>query len=485
MSQPSGDAEMLKALVSAGELLLSVATAVGGALWGLHTWLAARREQLAKEQEQRAAEIRQNETRLAQDKAAAEQRRTERAAELVLAFGRAETPEQRMWSAMALSLYPDQTLPLLAMALGRIEETSTTGIETALATLGARSLPELARINRLAVSLLGLLADNAPAAVTTAPPTPAEAPDDLTTAAQCQLTRTRRVINQILLHATHDELAEADLAGVDLADGCFRSARLEGACFRKTNLTGANFSRAALRRAVFRGARLTEALFTRANLAHADLTGAVGPVHCIATLARGATFRHCEFKASNFDGADLTEAYLDPADFSEARLNGADLGRAHLVGTNLDRVVARAIRLHDVTASDLHLQNAQCVEANWRTTVIKDGVLTAVNLGSADISDSKFINCDLRGAQLRQATLKNITFERCQLEGASFIGAILESCTFQDCVFAATVFDDATLRSVSFAGRCELVGRPVSFLGVQMNEVTFSDASRALQPQPA
>ncbi len=471
-------ADMITALVGAGQLLLSVLTAVAGGLWAFHLWLVQRRDEVAKAGAQRDAEARAELLRLDQQRAAAEQRRVEHAADLVLAFGKAESAESRMWAAMALSLYPADTLPLLAMALGRIDESGAAGVETALAALGVLSLPQLAKMNRLAVSLCGILADaETPKAVVAAA---VPAGEDPTRSAERQLARTRRVINQILLHAEEAELALIDLADVDLTGALFRSANLQQARLRKVNLTGADFAHAKLRKAVFRGAVLTDALFTRANVEAADFTGATGPAGFIALKGAGAVFKDCHFKGANFDGADLESADLDSADFSEARLNGARLHQARLVGTNLNQATARKAQLKGASVSHARFASADFAGSSWSKTAVDNSVMTAIVLKDADLADGSIVNCNLGGADFSGATIRKVRFDRCHLGGAKFTGATLEDCVFEDCRFAGTIFDNALLHGVAFEGQCELVGRPLSFVGAPMDRVTFSEGSAAL-----
>jgi len=105
------------------------------------------------------------------------------------------------------------------------------------------------------------------------------------------------------------ELRKANLAGKDLHDGNYDTARMDGAnlsgaslsgsSMEVDNLTGANLSKANLERV-----HLHAAILINADLSAANLTG--------ATLTKAFAMK------ANFKGANLSKTYLQGADFSGA-----------------------------------------------------------------------------------------------------------------------------------------------------------------------
>ncbi len=101
------------------------------------------------------------------------------------------------------------------------------------------------------------------------------------------------------------ELRRAQLAGRDLHDGSYDTARLDEA-----NLSGANLSGSSLQVTNLQNANLTNANLERVHLHAANLTGA------------------------DLSGANLTGANLDKATARGANFRGANLSRAILTGAN-------------------------------------------------------------------------------------------------------------------------------------------------------
>jgi uncharacterized protein YjbI with pentapeptide repeats len=450
----SSTTELVKAATAAASLVVTAATAVVAGVWAVHKWAAQRKSEAE-------ATARQHEAGIQQDRLRLDMQRIDQAAGLIQALGKAQGDE-RVWAAMALALYPEQTLPLLAMALCRIDNQGAPGVENALAALGVRSLPEVAKMNRIAVTTQ---------AVTT-PGTASPAP---------QLARTGRVINQILLHAHEDELAAVDLDGVDLSGAVFRDAKLPQINLRKTNLSQVDFAGARLRQAKFRGANLNQSLFTRAKADGADFTGAIGPAGFIRLVANKAVFKNSHFSKCDFSGADLSEADLDHADFSQSTISGAVLSAARMEGTNLCRSIAHSCHFHRTRLSHAKLSGADLSRSSLQGAQMDNCQMTAAMLDHATIKETRIVNTNLGGASLAHAHVSNTIFDRCLLGGTDFTKAVMEDCIFQDCSFAATIFDKAILRSVRFTGECVVAGRPLSLTGTITENVDVSERSPSLR----
>jgi uncharacterized protein YjbI with pentapeptide repeats len=105
------------------------------------------------------------------------------------------------------------------------------------------------------------------------------------------------------------ELRKANLAGKDLHDGNYDTARLDGA-----NLAGANLSGSSMQIANLQGANLSKANLERVHLHAANLVGAdlSGANLTSANLNKAAA------KGANFKDANLAKAVINGADFSGA-----------------------------------------------------------------------------------------------------------------------------------------------------------------------
>ncbi|WP_173981753.1 pentapeptide repeat-containing protein [Magnetospirillum sp. SS-4] len=105
------------------------------------------------------------------------------------------------------------------------------------------------------------------------------------------------------------ELRNANLAGKDLHDGNYDTARLDGA-----NLSGANLSGSSMQVANLTKANLSKANLERVHLHAAQLMGA----DLSGANLTSATMTKAFAMGANFKGANLTKALLQGADFSGA-----------------------------------------------------------------------------------------------------------------------------------------------------------------------
>jgi len=195
---------------------------------------------------------------------------------------------------------------------------------------------------------------------------------------------------------SHPDLKQLDLTRLDLAELDFKAADLTGA-----DLYAADLSRANLNGAALVGARLDNATITATDFSGADLTEALILRPTVFTTLEVATA-----EAPRFVGAKLvrfrSDGQLDRADFSGADLTGAVLGRS-------------AVREPSVNAP------ASLTSTNFTRAVLKDAKLTGTNLTYA-----RFTDADLRGANLIGTNLTQVDFSGADVTGADFTGANLD-----------------------------------------------------------
>jgi hypothetical protein len=67
------------------------------------------------------------------------------------------------------------------------------------------------------------------------------------------------------------------------------------------------------------------------------------------------------------------------------------------------------------------------------TNIIFDNCCFSVDFSNTDFSNSKFINCNLKGCDFINCNLTNSTFDKCSLEGASFKAAIIKNTSLTNC----------------------------------------------------
>jgi len=135
----------------------------------------------------------------------------------------------------------------------------------------------------------------------------------------------------------------------------FTFQNISGLHLQKTDLCGVDFYRSKLVKTNFQGADLSDAYFGQANLNQANLRD--------ANLVR-VVFNNADLSGADLGGADLSFAHLFNANLKGANLCGANLFNANLKGANLC-----GANLSNATITEVQLA---LVKKNW-TTILPSG----------------------------------------------------------------------------------------------------------------
>ena len=442
---------------------VAVAAAVVGALWALRKWQEERRrleqerrdDQQRRDEQQREAEVerlrleRERLDQLAREEATS---RADRAATLIGELGDADDTT-RWWRASALSMYPDEALPVLVSALGHAEPKTLTALATALLSIGAPSIEPLARANRIASSLARERRDG-------------DGSDPFVAMASTMLDNSRTVLAHLVLHLNEEERAQINLENIDLCGSFFRGADLSGLRLRKADISDCDFARAKLRAANLRGATGKGAVFTKANLNNADLTGYTGPSGFVSAKLNGATLSHANVVESDFANARLEDADLERCRMDQSSLRGAVLVGAELKGTQMSHVDAYRIDLSRTTLERVRAGGMNLAEGGLGGAAFTQCYLTNAHFDSAKASEAAFVDCNLGGATFRDAILRGATFRRCNLGGTDFAGADMSGATVEACKLYGFTLGEADLTDVNFVGPHEFdvdgIGAPTN-----------------------
>jgi len=426
----------LSAFTGLIEVGVALAVAVVSGLWAVTKWMEERRR--TREQEERLAR-----ERLEHERTEEKHRREDKAADLVLALGSADDERSRLWTASALALYPDETLPLLVNAFAHASRETATAIRLALTSIGPRALPQLCKMNRVATTIVH--ASSVPEAETV------DADTADVDAARELLRCTRATIAYLILQADRGELEAVDFEDVDLSAMNFARADLRGVRFRKAILEGAVLARAKLGQSNFRGARVDGAVFTRAAAPGADFTGMQGRIRAIRLHAPGAVFQDVKLSDSEFDAADLGDSYFRRARMERIKIPGGNLSGCKIENCDLSGLLAPSARLVRTRLRRVRLGKAVLRSARVGEAQLDGCRLMRVDAREALAENALFTDCDLGGADLTQAKLKGGAFVRCNLGGARFERADLQGCRFERCKLLSTSFAGARLRGAIFA----------------------------------
>jgi uncharacterized protein YjbI with pentapeptide repeats len=157
------------------------------------------------------------------------------------------------------------------------------------------------------------------------------------------------------------------------------------------------------------------------------------------------------------------------------------------------------IQLRDVHWTGLDLSHAQLPSLRMSGCVIVDCLFDEAKcrdwrLWRSEVSDSRFVACDLRDAAIgtwhegRGNTWRRVAFRRADLRGALVVGARFDECDFMDARLSDVRFQQSTLEGCRFFGvmkdivfDCrELPGKPkpavmrnLDFRGATLEDVEF------------
>lgn len=203
------------------------------------------------------------------------------------------------------------------------------------------------------------------------------------------------------------DLADAELAGINLMNSAFHKANLKSANLYHANLYGSHLVEANLR-----NANLCEAFLREAVLRMADLSN---------------TF--CGF--ANFDGSVLINANLNGANLGDA----IGLGAAKLSGAVYDDATKfphgfdpkEAGMVKSIGSSEELIRRYASGERCFLFADLSMATLDGVDLQSAELTMANLRAASLAGANLAGAVLRDANLTGAYLDGARLSGADLES----------------------------------------------------------
>ena len=223
-------------------------------------------------------------------------------------------------------------------------------------------------------------------------------------AASCAAHAADGRLARILAEAAHkparlagQDMHGLDLAGLDLSGADLRGANLAGAELKGVKLVGADLQGADLA-----GADMTEVWIIRANFDHADLHGAT-----LQVVVTSTGMNNTADQAASFNGANLSDTSAT-VHFSYDSMKGADFAGTHM-----------------------------------------SVVLMNQSMG---LLRSEFEDCELEGANFRNAQLARVDFKYAKLKGADFRGADLTRAEFEGADLTNVDFTGARFDHTSFDG---------------------------------
>ena len=154
----------------------------------------------------------------------------------------------------------------------------------------------------------------------------------------------------------------------------------------------------------------------------------------------GARFIDCDLSECRFplyraEGLELIDCLLEQPDLVGATLDGARVEGCSLVGGDL-----AAAQLKGARVASTSLRGCNLDGSDWTGAVVVEVRFASCSLVDAALARARFIDCDLRGADLRGVTggpvfgdTSHARFERCDLRGARLDGRRLNGTVLTGC----------------------------------------------------
>ena len=422
------DADLIKALATAATVVVAVISSIAAALWAVLQYLNDRRD--ARQESARLEGL-----RLEQLKRDAESARAAHVSELISRFSAASTADDRIWTTLAMSLYPREASRLLVLSLGQIGDDTEAGLRLALLSIGADALPDLVRMNKLAQ------------ASASTQDSLEKSSDTVGYDVEQALHRSRQVIAAILAFTSKDDLSDLDLEGADLQGCSLRGSQLYGVRFRKVNLAKAYLGHSMLNKSAFRGASLDKTIVSGARMLGADFTGSDGALVAVQSIFDGTEFKRCDLKGSDFSGASMCRIRSDHDSFAEACFAGVRLDEAIFSKTRMMALNGRRLRGSKTVFLDCRLPKAVLEEATLPSVKFTNCEMVGLVAQGITATNARFFECDLRGANFTGADLTGAVFERCQFGGADFTKAKLSGAKIEGTRLDAATFDESVRKT--------------------------------------
>lgn len=209
-------------------------------------------------------------------------------------------------------------------------------------------------------------------------------------------------------------LQGAKLDGAQLADATLAMAHAPDTSFIGALLDGVDASSADLSRACFDGASLTGADLTEARLEGASLEGAkMEDVRLYSVVGFGIVADDAIMTRCRIDGALL-------AGSSFARVQAADssMRRCDLSDCNFQEAVLESSILEDTVLDRANVNQVEAKESRWQRARAREATFVKSNLMNGYFQGARFIDCDMRGANLYDSDTFRARFEGCRFEHA-------------------------------------------------------------------
>jgi uncharacterized protein YjbI with pentapeptide repeats len=142
-----------------------------------------------------------------------------------------------------------------------------------------------------------------------------------------------------------------------------------------------------------------------------------------------------------------------------------DFTKSSIIIAEYDTCVFTSCNFQDMHVSHLHFVTCKFINCNFSNTVLKDSAF----------KDVDFIGCKMVGVKFHEVSpfLLQFSFEKCQLNFASFYKLQISNTKFISCNLEAVDFTDTVAKMIVF-NRCDL--KDAIFEGTNLEKADFREA---------
>ena len=149
-----------------------------------------------------------------------------------------------------------------------------------------------------------------------------------------------------------------------------------------------------------------------------------------------------EYENCVFEGCDFSNGYLDNQNFMECRFVDCNLSNANIVNTQFNEVLFDHCKMMGLKFEE---SNDFLMDINF-----KHSILNLSSLAGLSLKKKHFLDCKMIEVDFTDANLTNTKFDNCDLDRAIFRNSILEGADFSSAYNFNIDPDTNTLKNAIF-----------------------------------
>lgn len=165
----------------------------------------------------------------------------------------------------------------------------------------------------------------------------------------------------------------------------------------------------------------------------------------LKALRKGVKYWNSWREAELIQTPDLSNhCCFDPSDFSNINLSFANLSNSRFYNCNFDKA-----NVENAIWSDSEITNCSFVHSNLKNATVIFSKLNGSDFSDATLTGLKAIAADFSTAQLRNTNMSNSTLAACVFWGANLTNVNLTSSNLQNANFTDSILDNTDFKSAS------------------------------------